>query len=299
MRIERMRNNQQRAVRSAAVTIALALSLAAGASLAAGGKLLATAGVSQVEGSGGGGLTPWATITGYGTRDEIGANAFYTHATTPNFSLDVVGASVGFFDRLELSVARQRFNTGLTGTALGLEADHDFRQDVFGAKLRLFGSVVYDQDRLLPQVSLGVQHKRNHESDLVAALGAEDDSGTDYYIAATKLFLGQSLLVNATVRATRANQMGLLGFGGDRNDSYEAQFETSVAWLLNRKTAVGVEYRSKPDNLGFAREDDWADVFVAYFPSRNLSLTAAYVDLGEIATVDNQRGPYLSIQAGF
>ena len=42
------------------------------------GKLLATAGVTQIEGAGGGGLAPWAVITGYGTRDAIGANAHYT-----------------------------------------------------------------------------------------------------------------------------------------------------------------------------------------------------------------------------
>lgn len=294
-----MRNAQYRMVRSAATSLGLALLLTTGTASAAGGKLLATGGVSQVEGAGGGGLTPWATISGYGTRDEIGGNAFYSHATTPNFSLDVVGASVGFFDRLELSIAHQRFNTGLTGTALGLDPDHAFRQDVFGAKLRLFGSAVYDQDRWLPQVSIGAQHKRNLDDDLITALGAENDSGTDYYVSATKLFLSQSLLVNTTVRATKANQMGLLGFGGDRNDSYEGQLEASAAYLLNRKTAFGVEYRSKPNNLGFAREDDWADVFIAYFPSRNLSFTAAYVDLGEIATVGNQRGPYVSIQASF
>lgn len=43
-----------------------------------GNKLLLTGGLSQVEGSAGGGLVPWAVIGGYGTRDEIGANAFYT-----------------------------------------------------------------------------------------------------------------------------------------------------------------------------------------------------------------------------
>ena len=43
-----------------------------------GGKLLATAGVSQLEGAGGGGLAPWALITGYGTRHGIGANAHFT-----------------------------------------------------------------------------------------------------------------------------------------------------------------------------------------------------------------------------
>ena len=45
------------------------------------------------------------------------------------------------------------------------------------------------------------------------------------------------------------------------------------------------------------------DVFVAYFPSKNVSITAAYVDLGEIvgALTANRRqgGGYLSLQVGF
>ena len=43
-----------------------------------GDKLLLTGGVSQVEGAAGGGLTPWALIAGYGTRDQVGAQAFAT-----------------------------------------------------------------------------------------------------------------------------------------------------------------------------------------------------------------------------
>ena len=41
-------------------------------------RLLATSGVTEVEGAGGGGLVPWALITGYGTRDQIGGDV---HAT--------------------------------------------------------------------------------------------------------------------------------------------------------------------------------------------------------------------------
>ena len=51
------------------------------------------------------------------------------------------------------------------------------------------------------------------------------------------------------------------------------------------------------------REQAAWDVFVAYFPSKNVSITAAYVDLGEIvgALTANRRqgGGYLSLQAGF
>ena len=82
-------------------------------------------------------------------------------------------------------------------------------------------------------------------------------------------------------------------------DDYHAEFEGSAALLLTRKFAVGAEYRTKPDNLNGLKEDNWADVFAAYAINKQLSVTAAYVDLGEIATFRNQRGFYLSFQAGF
>ena len=85
-----------------------------------GGKLLLTGGVTQVEGTGGGGLTPWALIGGYGTRDQIGANAYYTRVGLDDYTLDSYGALVGLYDRVEFSVARQRFDTENVGAALGL-----------------------------------------------------------------------------------------------------------------------------------------------------------------------------------
>ena len=66
--------------------------------------------------------------------------------------------------------------------------------------------------------------------------------------------------------------------------------------LFHPSLAVGVEYRQKPDNLGFAREDDWHDAFVAWFPNKHVALVAAYADLGSIAGLDGQRGGYVSLQ---
>jgi len=93
--------------------------------------------------------------------------------------------------------------------------------------------------------------------------------------------------------------MGLLGFGGDKQDSYGLQFEGSAAWQLSRRVAIGGEFRSKPDNLGIAREDDWFDLFAAVAVHRNLTATVAYADLGSIATVKGQRGVLVSLQAAF
>ncbi|MEO9079624.1 MAG: DUF3034 family protein [Rhodanobacter sp.] len=262
-------------------------------------KLLLTGGVTELEGSAGGGLTPWAVIGGYGTGDEIGANAFYTRVNVPDYHLDEAGAMIGLYNRVEISVAQQRFNTEQVGAALGLGRGFTFRQNIVGVKVRLFGDVVLDQDSWLPQVSVGLQHKKNNQAGVLNFVGAKSDQGTDYYVSATKLFLSQSLLLNATLRYTKANQIGILGFGGDRNNSYKPEFEGSVAYLLSRNWAIGAEYRQKPNNLGIAKEDDWYDAFVAWAPTKHVSLTLAYADLGNIVIKDKQRGVYASVQVGF
>ena len=263
------------------------------------GRLLATSGVSQIEGSAGGGLAPWALITGYGTRDSFGASAHYTLAYLPSFTLHSASASIGIHDRVELSYAHQWFDTRDAGRKLGLGGGYQFHLDVVGAKVRLFGNAVYDQDTWLPQISVGVQLKTADRHDLVRALGARSTSGVDAYLSATKLFLAQSLLVNATVRATQANQFGLLGFGGDRRAGYSAEFEGSVALLLDRNFAVGAEVRTKPNNLRFAKEGTAYDVFAASFLNKNLSATLAFVAMGPIARQGSQNGVYLSLQGGF
>lgn len=263
------------------------------------GKLLATGGVSQIEGAGGGGLVPWALITGYGTKNAIGGNAHYTYVHTPGFDLHTTGVAVGLYDRVEVSLARQWFDTRAIGGKLGLGKNYTIAQSIAGAKVRLFGDAVYDQDTWLPQVSVGMLYKSNNRSALLGALGARSSDGVDVYIAGTKLFLNESLLLNATVRATRANQFGLLGFGGDRQRGYSAQIEGSAAYLVDRHLAIGAEVRTKPDTLRFAREDNAWDVFAAWFLNKNLSATLAYVQLGRIAGERNQGGVHLSLQAGF
>lgn len=263
------------------------------------GKLLLTGGVSQLEGAGGGGLTPWALIGGYGTRDQVGGNAHYTNVAISDYKLESYGALIGIRDRMEISVARQTLDTEKVGALLGLNRGFKIRQNIIGLKVKVLGDAVLEQDSWLPQIAVGAQHKKNQEGKIVKSLGAEDDVGVDYYVSATKLFLSQSLLANLTLRRTEANQLGLLGFGGNKNDSHKLLPEASLAYLLTQNVALGAEYRMKPDNLKVAEEDDWWDVFVAWAPTKNISLTLAYADLGRIAIKDNQSAVYTSLQIGF
>ena len=85
-------------------------------------------------------------------------------------------------------------------------------------------------------------------------------------------------------------------FGGALGqDHYHLMPELSVAYLLRKDLAIGAEVRFKPNKLepagnavfgansGALREDSWKDLFIAWAPGKQFSLTLAYVDLGRIA----------------
>jgi hypothetical protein len=288
-----------------------AVLLFAGSAPAAAGKLALTGGVASVDGAAGGGLTPWATIGSRATEAEFGFAAHATTVRTGDYALATAGVLLAWDDRFELSFARQRFDTRQNLVALGL-GGLVLEQDIVGAKVRIAGDAVLDSDRWLPQVALGLLAKRSDAGalspTLYGALGAQR-SGLELYASATKLFLASGVLVNATLRLTDANQNGLLGFGGAQGRGPELQPEFSIAWLLSPRLALGAEWRRKPDNLrrsalgdGALAEDRWADVFLAWAPSRRVSLTLAAVDLGRIVPAlqpRRQRGAYASVQIGF
>ena len=264
------------------------------------GKLLLTGGVTSIDGAAGGGLTPWAVIGGYGTRSEIGATAFVTRARTQDYALTTYGAAVGIDDRVEVSVARQNFD------ASSVAPDAMLRLDIFGVKVKVAGDAVLDADTWMPQVALGVEYKHLNPGATVGAVldsVAAERNGVDVYVSASKLFLAQGVLVNGTLRATRANQNGLLGFGSAGSKRYAFKPEASIAYLLRKNLAIGAEYRAKPDQLAFAgaafNESAWRDVFIAWAPSKNVSITAAYIALGNIVGHEHQTGGYVSVQLAY
>lgn len=295
----------------------VALSIVTVGARADTGKLLLTGGVSTVEGAAGGGLTPWATVGTNATDGQFGASAYTTRVSTQDYGLNGFGAAFAFKNRFEVSFAQQDLNIGITGTLLGLPGLH-LKQAIVGAKARVAGDAVLDSDTLMPQIAIGAEFKSLGSTGLdgtLAALGAKRN-GVDVYVSATKLFLAQGILVNGTLRATKANQNGLLGYGatlGNADDNYRLTPEVSLAYLLRKNLAIGAEWRAMPNKLQTAgrvaglgeglQADDWKDLFVAWAINKSFSLTAAYVDLGRIvpATTNfrRQTGSYLSAQLAF
>ena len=324
-------SNRRYRWRAAVAVLAMLFSGGAWADLYNDGKVLATGGVSMTDGAGGGGITPWATISGYETRDGINGDVHYTWVHLPNYTLNSIGAAVGLWDRVELSYTNDvlptgsTFNTvglagGLTGADTGIAAwNTTIRMNVFGAKVRLFGEAIYDSDNLIPQIAVGGFYKKNANEDLLKTLQAAKAKDWEAYLCLTKIFFPVDTLLNVTVRYTSANETGLTGFGGPDGNKKKFRPEVSLAYLLAKNTAIGAEYQKHGRNLegrsvnvgglilpaGAAgdstvqHESDWYDAFVAYFPNKNLSIVAAYAMLGDITVTPNQNGFYISFQASF
>lgn len=101
-----------------------------------------------------------------------------------------------------------------------------------------------------------MQHKKLDDPLVASLSGADDDSGVDVYVAASKLHLGAiagyNWFWNITARATDANQTGLLGFG--HTDGRMG------AGSVNSDSVKPAQ--QNPDNLG-TQEDAWQNIFVA------------------------------------
>ncbi len=277
----------------------------------ADGKLVLTGGVGSIDGAAGGGLSPWALIGTQATEGETGVSAHLAGARSADYALVAVGVAAAWNDRIEVSIARQDLDTRDSLALLGLPGLH-LRQNVFGLKLRLLGEAILNSDRWLPQLSVGLLHKRSDSGALADTLNGPlgaSNHGTDLYVAVSKLLMRQALLLNLSLRLTDANQGGLLGFGGAQGNGRRLMPELSVAWMPARNVALGAEARFKPDNLnrsvlgdGALKEDDWFDLFVAWAPSKHFSVTLAAVDLGRIAPAlqpRRQRAGYLSAQVAY
>ena len=281
--------------------------LGAGFAAASLGSGMAQAAVTEVEGSAGGGLVPWALL------HPQGPLVSYTNVHVDNYTIESVAVAGTIANRVELSFAHQMLDAPTVGNALGLS--HGINQDVFGVKVKLLDM---GKDDAVPQVSIGVQlkHATGKILDaLKAANAVKDTSGTDWYAAATKIIVvgGKKVVLDGTLRATKANQMGLLGFGGgaNGNNNYKFEPEVSAGVFVLDNLVLGAEYRAKPNNIssavfGIQEKAAW-DLFAAYFVNKNMAITAAYASLGQVgpshAAVptmsDKHNGLYLQLQANF
>lgn len=272
--MKRLRVSGLRTLQCAAILAAGVVSSSAWAGIYNDGKVLLTGGVFTVDGAGGGGAVPWATISGYETRDGINGSAGFTYVNLPALQVSFYGVNVGLFDRVELSYVDSRLSlnlpnlqtVALAADALGIDIgtqpwNSTLGMQTYGIKVRLFGDAVYTSDSYIPQVAIGGLYKDNRNVALVHTLGADKAKDYEIYIAATKVLFPISTLVNVTARYTSANEDGLTGFGychsdgllglgtGECKNKRKVRAEVSIAHLVAKNTAIGGEWQQHGGNL--------------------------------------------------
>lgn len=254
------------------------------------GRILATGGLINAEGAGGGGLLPWSTMAGLSTDPGTDWIAGTSHVRLDDYAVTTAAVAGSWNDRAEWSLARSRLDVDTNPGRLSIE------QTIIGGKWRLAGDLIYGR---VPQVSIGAQAKWLHDDALARAIGARSDFGLDFYLGASRLVLDgpfhRNWLIAANVRASKANELGFLGFGGDEHDDYRLSGEFSTALFLNPHVAIGAEFRHKPDNLVAIDESNWWDGFIAWFPNKHVNVALAYVNAGTIAGQKDQDGLYVSV----
>ena len=84
------------------------------------------------------------------------------------------------------------------------------------------------------------------------------------------------------------------------DDDYELEWAASLAIFSGRNTIIGTEIRQQANRLkGLATTDTVTDYFITYLPSKEWSVTAAVVDLGNLPFQPDSTGFYLSITANY
>ncbi len=271
----------------------LIASLAIGAGAAShAAAWLPEAGPPSIDGAAGGGLTPWAMPLTEDDPIAPGARGLARSTRTFDYQLALRGGAVRIAPRLELSLARQLFDARGSLASLGL-VDQRLRQDIAGLKWRVAGPEQREEGSSASWLALGLLRKRTAagalEPMLVDSLGARC-SGFELYASVTRYAAPEGLVLNATLRATRANQNGLLGFGGRHGSGVKFAPEFSLAWQATPKLTLGAEARAKPDNLnhsvlgtGALKEDGWFDAWARWQPRADVAVSFSWLDLGRIA----------------
>ncbi|NNM83032.1 MAG: DUF3034 family protein [Burkholderiales bacterium] len=269
------------------------------------GLLMATgaqAAITNIDGQAGGGLVPWALLSS-------GPTVAITHIATQNLDINSVAINTSFSNMVEISYAHNMLNDG-AATALGVNTDN---VDNVGFKVKL-----NDMSDTMPQFAIGGVYKRasgNLADYLNTALGV-NKSSTDLYGAVSKIVNlgGKNVLLNGVLRATKANALGFLGFGGGNvagaSTGYKIEPELSAEVFAADNVIVGAEYRRQP-NYGMTgtgqgnvlSQNSTYDINIVYVANKNFTLTAAYVNLGTVAPGVNgqgrQNGMFLQGQVSF
>ena len=272
-----------------------------------------------IEGYGGGALTPMAYLVNPGPKGSIFGlpSAAFSNVIAGQKNLQAATFSETLFSRIELSYALDRFGIGTLDDdirhATGVDIDRDA---VYLHNFNIRGLLLEENSfgtTWLPALTGGVHFKSNDGiADInhrlggaLSSIGYEHPNGVDFTLTASKTLvdawtLNRPLILTAGARNSDAAQWGFLGFGNKRVTTVEA----SAVYLPTDWLLVGYEFRQKANPYNeipglVGPEDNWHSVDVSWLINKNMTLTAGWAILGNLANTREDGAWFLQFKYEF
>ena len=205
--------------------------------------------------------------------------------------------------RVELGYGFDYFNLGtlpgLVNQATGVRIQQQVYLNNFNARFQLIKENEFGQN-WLPAVTFGVAYKYNsgistinHDlGNLLSKIGDGGNQGVDFTLYGTKLLTfipNHPILLDAGIRETRGQELGLLGF----SSKYTALFEGNAGIFLTKWLILAGEFRAQPNAYTaipgvINRSGNWETVDLAWIVNKHLTIAAGYGYFGTVLnTLDN------------
>lgn len=274
----------------------------------------------NIEGHGGGPMTPTAYMVhpSYPGQDFTLPAVSYTHIATfgGNKHIHTLGVSWTLWGRVELAYAFSNFHLGSTADELrkrGIPLTEDsVNMHTWSARLMLIEENSFDC-MFIPAVTAGVHVKYTPDLPLINrqaggalnAAGYRRENGIDFTLTASKTLppdlLGVPIILSAGLRNSEASNLGYLGFGGD---GCEWTFEGNAIAILTNWFALGYEFRGKADPYAevpglLLGEDNFHAIFFAFILSDRLTVAGGWAYFGDMANTPDTSGMAFQVKYEF
>jgi hypothetical protein len=265
----------------------------------------------NIEGYGGGAITPMAYLVNPGPKDRVfGKPAVaLSIGNLGDKQLQALTVTETLYDRIELGYGADRATLGDLPNDIfhetGMDAESgDVWLHNFNARFLLVKEDTCLAGLPLPAVTFGVHFKvnngisqMNHNlGNVLDTIGYKSPDGTDFTLTMTKNFakiVGRPLFITVGLRESEAAQLGLLGFG----NTYRATFEGNVVYMLTDRIAVGYEFRQKIDPYGqiassepgewlVGPENNWHAVEAGFICNKHTTLCVGWGNFGNLVDSD-------------
>ncbi len=273
--------------------------------------------VSNVEGVGGGLLTPSAYLLNPGPAGEVFGMPTMSNRFLRFGSKDVTAITIGetLWGRVELSYAMNRFGLGGLTDAVEKRLGRDIvREEAYLHTWSLRGLLI-EEDSLgpwTPAVTAGVSFKYNDSIQTIdrrtghalRAAGLDKSNGVDWTLTASKTicepWAGRPIVLTGGLRFSNAAQLGWMGF----DNSCHLTMEGSVKYFATDWLALGYEFRGKADAYEeipgvYGDEGDAHAITADVRVTENLTLSTGWMLMGHVANGSGDCGWTLGMQWDF